>query len=90
MQFALAQRLQIHSRLLFGLLEERERMRNTKACRNSHMPLGSGESITFGENPVTQNRMWHGATYVNGSHGILIYAGSQDGSQTPTAQSFLY
>jgi hypothetical protein len=38
--------------------------------------------------PVTQDRLWHGATYLNSSDTILVYAGSQDGSQNPSSQTF--
>ncbi|CAG8978384.1 hypothetical protein HYALB_00009969 [Hymenoscyphus albidus] len=38
--------------------------------------------------PVTQNRLYHGAAYLNGSDSILIYAGSQDGNKVPTSQTF--
>jgi len=38
--------------------------------------------------PVTQNRQWHNAVYLNSSDTILVYAGSQDGSQHPSSQTF--
>ncbi|KAE9381565.1 hypothetical protein N431DRAFT_321748 [Stipitochalara longipes BDJ] len=38
--------------------------------------------------PVTQNRLWHNAVYLNTSDTILVYAGSQDGSQHPSSQTF--
>jgi hypothetical protein len=38
--------------------------------------------------PVTQNRLWHNAVYLNKSDSILVYAGSQDGSQHPSSQTF--
>ena len=37
---------------------------------------------------VTQNRLWHGAAYLNASDSILVYAGTQDGSQEPSSQTF--
>lgn len=37
---------------------------------------------------VTQNRLWHGAAYLNASDSILIYAGSQDGKQQLSSQTF--
>jgi len=37
---------------------------------------------------VTQNRLWHNAVYLNTSDTILVYAGSQDGSQHPSSQTF--
>jgi hypothetical protein len=37
---------------------------------------------------VTQSRLWHGATYLNGSNSILIYAGAQDGSPNLSSQTF--
>lgn len=37
---------------------------------------------------VTQDRQWHGATYLNASDSILMYAGSQDGTQYPSTQTF--
>lgn len=38
--------------------------------------------------PVTQNRLYHGAVYLNGSDSILVYAGTQDGTKVPTSQTF--
>jgi len=38
--------------------------------------------------PVTQNRVWHAAVYLNSSDSILVYAGSQDGSTHPSSQTF--
>ncbi|TGO46305.1 hypothetical protein BCON_0332g00050 [Botryotinia convoluta] len=37
---------------------------------------------------VAQNRLWHGAVYLNASDSILMYAGSQDGSKDPSSQTF--
>ena len=37
---------------------------------------------------VTQNRLYHGAVYLNASDTILVYAGTQDGSQEPSTQTF--
>lgn len=48
---------------------------------------GKWESITLPQ-PVTQERLWHGATYINASDSILMYAGSQDGSRNPSSQTF--
>ncbi|GFP53809.1 hypothetical protein ACSS6W_001417 [Trichoderma asperelloides] len=38
--------------------------------------------------PVTQNRLHHGATYIQDDNAILVYAGSQDGSAGPSSQTF--
>jgi len=38
--------------------------------------------------PVTQNRVYHGAVYLNASDSILVYAGSQDGSKALSSQTF--
>ncbi|KAL7946429.1 hypothetical protein V8C42DRAFT_344275 [Trichoderma barbatum] len=38
--------------------------------------------------PVTQNRLLHGATYIQADDSILVYAGSQDGSTGPSTQTF--
>lgn len=38
--------------------------------------------------PVTQNRLYHGAVYLNSSDTILIYAGTQDGSVQASSQTF--
>lgn len=48
---------------------------------------GKWESVTPTV-PVTQSRVWHGAVYLNSSDSILIYAGSQDGSQHASSQTF--
>ncbi len=48
---------------------------------------GKWESITP-TSVVTQDRLWHSATYLNASNSILMYAGSQDGSQYPSTQTF--
>ncbi|KAH6660006.1 hypothetical protein BKA67DRAFT_653207 [Truncatella angustata] len=37
---------------------------------------------------VTQSRIWHSATYLNGSDTILVYAGSQDGAKFISTQTF--
>lgn len=37
---------------------------------------------------VAQNRLWHGAIYLNSSDSILMYAGSQDGGQHASSQTF--
>lgn len=37
---------------------------------------------------VTQNRLYHGATYLNTSDSILVYAGTQDGSKQSSSQTF--
>jgi hypothetical protein len=39
--------------------------------------------------PVTQNRIHHGAAFLNASSSILVYAGSQDGDSNPSTQTFL-
>lgn len=39
--------------------------------------------------PVMQNRLRHGATYIQDDDTILVYAGSQDGSTVPTSQTFV-
>ncbi|KAL7924047.1 hypothetical protein ACQKWADRAFT_36029 [Trichoderma austrokoningii] len=38
--------------------------------------------------PVTQNRLHHGATYIQADDVILVYAGSQDGSAGASSQTF--
>ncbi|KAI1390119.1 uncharacterized protein F4822DRAFT_224856 [Hypoxylon trugodes] len=38
--------------------------------------------------PVTQNRTWHSATYVNATDSILIYSGSTDGQPNLSSQTF--
>ena len=38
--------------------------------------------------PVTQNRLYHGAVYLNASDSILVYAGNQDGSKALSSQTF--
>ncbi|KAK1837300.1 hypothetical protein QBC39DRAFT_6627 [Podospora conica] len=48
---------------------------------------GKWESITLPQ-PVTQERVWHGATYISATDSILMYAGSQDGSRNPSSQTF--
>ncbi|KAJ2901289.1 hypothetical protein MKZ38_001998 [Zalerion maritima] len=48
---------------------------------------GEWESVSLSA-PVTQSRLWHGAAYINDSDTILMYAGSQDGSQNPSTQTF--
>lgn len=48
---------------------------------------GKWETITLPQ-PVTQDRLWHGATYINSTDSILLYAGSQDGSRNPSSQTF--
>ncbi|KAB5536365.1 hypothetical protein GE09DRAFT_325428 [Coniochaeta sp. 2T2.1] len=48
---------------------------------------GKWESITLSA-PVTQRRRRHGATYLQASDAILIYAGSQDGSESLSSQTF--
>lgn len=37
---------------------------------------------------VTQNRLYHGAVYLNQTASILIYAGTQDGSKQESSQTF--
>lgn len=37
---------------------------------------------------VTQNRLYHGATYLNTSDSILVFAGTQDGSKQMSSQTF--
>lgn len=37
---------------------------------------------------VTQDRLWHGATYLTASDTILMYAGAQDGTKNPSTQTF--
>jgi len=48
---------------------------------------GKWESITLPQ-PVTQDRLWHAAAYINSTDSILVYAGSQDGSKLPSSQTF--
>lgn len=38
---------------------------------------------------VAKDRQFHGATYIRDGANILIYAGSQDGSQTPSDSGFI-
>ncbi len=38
---------------------------------------------------VTQNRRHHGSAFLNASSSILVYAGSQDGDNNPSTQTFL-
>jgi hypothetical protein len=38
--------------------------------------------------PVTQNRLYHNAIYLNASGEILMYAGTQDGSKEHSSQTF--
>ncbi|KAK3695263.1 hypothetical protein B0T22DRAFT_100271 [Podospora appendiculata] len=49
---------------------------------------GKWESISLPKPPVTQDRLWHGATYINSTDSILIYAGSQKGTREPTSETF--
>ncbi|KAK1757509.1 hypothetical protein QBC47DRAFT_158011 [Echria macrotheca] len=48
---------------------------------------GQWETVTLPQ-PVTQDRLWHGAAYINSTDSILIYGGSQDGSKHPSSQTF--
>lgn len=48
---------------------------------------GKWESLTPAD-PVTQDRLLHGATYLNASDTIFMYAGSQDGDQNPSTHTF--
>ncbi|KAL7628721.1 hypothetical protein AAE478_000236 [Parahypoxylon ruwenzoriense] len=38
---------------------------------------------------VTQGRVWHSATYINGSDSILVYSGSTDGEPNLSSQTFM-
>ncbi|GKT83045.1 pre-mRNA splicing factor CLF1 [Colletotrichum tofieldiae] len=49
---------------------------------------GKWESITP-QDPVTQNRLLHGATYLPGTDQIVMYGGSQDGYSGPSTQTFV-
>ncbi|KAK2059936.1 pre-mRNA splicing factor CLF1 [Colletotrichum caudatum] len=49
---------------------------------------GKWESITP-QDPVTQDRLLHGATYLPGSDQIVMYGGSQDGYSGPSTQTFV-
>ncbi|KAK6226818.1 pre-mRNA splicing factor CLF1 [Colletotrichum tabaci] len=49
---------------------------------------GKWESITP-QDPVTQNRLLHGATYLPGTDQIIMYGGSQDGYSGPSTQTFV-
>lgn len=40
------------------------------------------------ETAVTQDRLWHGAVYLNSSDSILLYAGSQSGDKYLSSQTF--
>lgn len=48
---------------------------------------GKWESIQLTA-PVTQNRLYHGAVYLNSTDSILIYAGTQDGKKEMSSQTF--
>ncbi|KAK3330229.1 hypothetical protein B0H66DRAFT_467533 [Apodospora peruviana] len=48
---------------------------------------GKWEAITL-PMPVTQERLWHSAAYINTTDTILVYAGSQDGAKVATSQTF--
>lgn len=48
---------------------------------------GQWETITP-EAHVTQQRLGHGAVYLNASDSILVYAGHQDGTQSPSTETF--
>ncbi|PHH64545.1 hypothetical protein CDD81_4324 [Ophiocordyceps australis] len=37
---------------------------------------------------VTKHRKWHSATYIKANNAILVYAGSQDGINGPSGQTF--
>ncbi|TVY81288.1 hypothetical protein LSUE1_G006467 [Lachnellula suecica] len=39
--------------------------------------------------PVTQDRLYHGAVYLNTSDTILVFSGTQDGNMEPSSQTFL-
>ncbi|KAK1969930.1 pre-mRNA splicing factor CLF1 [Colletotrichum sublineola] len=49
---------------------------------------GKWESISP-QDPVTQNRLLHGATYLAGTDQIVMYGGSQDGYSGPSTQTFV-
>jgi hypothetical protein len=38
--------------------------------------------------PVTQDRLYHNAVYLNSSDSILVFAGTQDGTKQPSSQTF--
>ncbi|KAI2633767.1 hypothetical protein GGS26DRAFT_61818 [Hypomontagnella submonticulosa] len=48
---------------------------------------GKWETITTPD-PDMKDRVWHSATYINGSDSILVYAGSKDGQPNPSSQTF--
>jgi hypothetical protein len=48
---------------------------------------GKWESIKL-KDPVTQERLWHGASYINSTNHIVIYAGNQDGVKQPSSATF--
>ena len=48
---------------------------------------GRWETIALGQ-LVTQNRLRHGAAYLQASSSILVYGGSQDGTTAPSTQTF--
>jgi hypothetical protein len=51
--------------------------------------FSTGKWATIEPNvPVTQNRLWHSAVYLNASDTILMYAGTQDGTKQPSSQTF--
>ncbi|KAK1991985.1 pre-mRNA splicing factor CLF1 [Colletotrichum falcatum] len=49
---------------------------------------GKWESITP-QDPVTQNRLLHGAAYLPATDQIVMYGGSQDGYSGPSTQTFV-
>ncbi|KAI0383723.1 hypothetical protein F5Y04DRAFT_19688 [Hypomontagnella monticulosa] len=48
---------------------------------------GKWETIKTSD-PVMKDRVWHSATYINGSDSILVYSGSTDGQPNPSSQTF--
>lgn len=58
-----------------------------KGLQKFTFSTGKWESIS----PVTtdvQNRRWHGATYLDSSNSILVYAGTQNGVEGLSSQTF--
>ncbi|KXJ95523.1 hypothetical protein Micbo1qcDRAFT_27031 [Microdochium bolleyi] len=55
---------------------------------NTWETLTPNADVPSFENHVTKNRRWHSATYMAASGKILIFAGSDDGVQFPSASTF--
>lgn len=60
---------------------------NYQGLQKFSYEAGRWESIQL-STPDIQSRLWHGATYLNTTNSILVYAGNQDGSKYPSSQTF--